>query len=133
MLLENTGNVDHSPSEVQFRIFDRSGKVLLEDTSNIGKVEKIAPYVTDTVIAEIPTRLPAGRYIARYTIFNDDEVKQEGDLTLNIMPSGTLQLASFGFTGLSISHKISILLPVFAVSLALLYVLRTRRKRHDQV
>ncbi|MCB9815656.1 hypothetical protein H6785_03720, partial [Candidatus Nomurabacteria bacterium] len=51
MLIENIGNVDISPSEVQFKIFDRNGKVLLEEVKNIGKIDKIAPYKTETVYA----------------------------------------------------------------------------------
>lgn len=132
MMIENTGNVDISPSKVQFRIFDRSGKVLLEETKNIGKIKKIKPYATDTVIAELPTRLPADSYVARYTIYNGEDIKQEGDLSLNILPYGTLQTAGFGFVGLSIAHKISILLPVFAVMIALLYLFNTRRSKNSR-
>ena len=128
MMLENTGNVDISPSTVEFRIFDRAGKVLLEETKQIGKIDEIAPYKTETVTAELPTRLPAGNYIARYRIYNDEEVKQEGDLTLNILPAGTLQLGGFGFIGLSVAHKVSLLLPIFSVLIAGIYVWNTRRK-----
>tara|TARA_B100000508_G_scaffold138440_1_gene134555 strand:+ start:8695 stop:9651 length:957 start_codon:yes stop_codon:yes gene_type:complete len=135
VMLENTGNVDIAPSKVEFRIFDRSGKVLLEETENIGKIDEVLPYNTDTVVAEIPTRLPAGSYVARYRIFNEDEVKQEGDISLNILPAGTLQTSGFGFIGLSIAHKISILLPVFAIIIAGMYIirarLRTRRGSRD--
>jgi len=129
MLLENTGNVDISPSRVEFRIFDRAGKVLLEETQNKGKIPKVVPYGTETVIAEIPTRLEAGSYVARYTIYNDDEIKQEGDLSLNVLPNGTVQMAGFGFSGLSVPHKISVLLPIFAVLIAGLYIWHARRKR----
>ncbi len=128
MMLENTGNVDISPSKVEFRIFDRAGKVLLEETKNIGKIKKIAPYATETVTAELPTRLPADSYVARYRIFNDEEVKQEGDLSLNVLPAGTLQLAGFGFIGLSIAHKISVLLPIFAIIIVGIYIWHYRRK-----
>ena len=128
MLLENTGNVDVAPTKVSFRIFDRTGKVLLEETSNIRKIETIPPYGTETVTAELPTRLEAGGYIARYTIYNGDEVKQEGDLSLNILPAGTLQIGGFGFIGLSLAHKISVLLPVFAVLIAAIYVWHARRR-----
>lgn len=128
MMLENTGNVDIAPSKVAFRIFDRTGKVLLEETENKGKIETIEPYGTETVTAEIPTRLPEGSYIARYKIYNDDEVKQEGDLSLNILPEGSVQVAGFGFAGLSIPHKVSILLPIFAVLIAGIYVWQARRK-----
>ncbi len=129
MLLENTGNVDVSPSKVEFKIYERTGAVLLEETKNIGKVPKIKPYGTETVIAEIPTRLPAGSYVARYKIFNGDEVKQEGDLSLSVVPYGTLQQAGFGFIGLSLAHKISILLPIFSLIIAILYVIHIKRSR----
>jgi hypothetical protein len=132
MLIENTGNVDVAPTDVELRIFDRTGRALLEETSHIGRIEKVPPYGTQTVTAEIPTRLPAGTYIARYRVFNGDEVEQEGEMTLNIRPEGTVQAAGFGFVGLSIAHKISVLLPIFAVLIALIYFIhsiRSERKR----
>ncbi len=127
MLIENTGNVDISPSRVEFRIFDFSGNVLLDETENKGKIKKIAPYATEEVLAEIPTKLPAGNYIARYSIYNGDEIKQEGEVSLSVLPYGTLQEAGFGFSGLSIPHKISILLPIFTFLLGLLYFIYNRR------
>lgn len=128
MLIENTGNVDIAPTKVDFRIFDRAGKVLLEETKNIGKIDKITPYSTETVVAELPTRLPANSYVARYRIYNDDEVKQEGDISLNILPAGTLETAGFGFIGLSMAHKISVLLPIFAFIIAAMYITRARMR-----
>jgi len=127
MLIENTGNVDISPSKVSFRIYDFSGKVLLEETEHKGRIPVVAPYDTEEVVAQIPTRLPAGNYMARYTIYNDDDIKQEGEVSLNVLPTGTLQEASFGFTGLSIPHKISVLLPVFIVLIMILYFIHNRR------
>ena len=129
MSLENTGNVDITPSDVQFRIYDRTGAVLLEETHQLGKMTKIAPYLTADVTATLPTRLPPGSYMARYSIKNGDEVKQEGELNLSIVPYGTLQAAGFGFSGLSVPHKISILLPVFAVLILILYTIYNRRER----
>jgi hypothetical protein len=128
MSLENTGNVDIAPSKVQFRIYDRTGAVLLEETKHTGKLKKIAPYATDEVVANLPTRLPAGSYMARYTIYNGEEIKQEGELNLSILPYGTLQTAGYGFGGLSIPHKISILLPLFAIVIGVLYIIYYRRK-----
>ncbi|MBY0538360.1 hypothetical protein K2P47_03095 [Patescibacteria group bacterium] len=128
MSLENTGNVNIAPSKVQFRIFDRTGAVLLEETQHTGKLKKIAPYATEDVTAHLPTRLPAGSYMARYAIYNNDEVKQEGELNLSILPYGTLQTAGYGFGGLSIPHKISILLPLFAFIIIVLYAIYYRRK-----
>jgi len=132
MLIENTGNVDISPSEVEFRIYDRTGDVLLEEVSNIGRIDTVSPYDTDTVTASLPTRLPAGDYIARYRVFNNEDLKQEGDLSLTILSAGTVQAAGFGFIGLSVAHKVSILLPVFAVMIAVLYVVFMRRKNKSR-
>ena len=129
MMLENIGNVDVAPSQVDLRIYERTGNLLLEETKNIGRVPKIKPYATETVTADIPTRLPAGSYIARYRVYNGDEIKQEGDLSISIMPYGTLQLAGFGFLGLSLAHKVSILLPAFSFLIAALYLIHIRRSR----
>ena len=128
-LLENIGNVDVAPSKVELKLYERTGTVLLEETKNIGKITKVKPYATENVIAEVPTRLPAGSYVARYKVYNGDDVKQEGELSVNILPYGTLQLAGFGFMGLSIAHKISILLPIFALIIAILYIIHIRRSR----
>ena len=128
-LLENIGNVDVAPSKVEIKMYERTGTVLLEETKNIGKIEKVKPYATESVTANIPTRLPAGSYVARYKVFNGDDVKQEGELSVNVLPYGTLQLAGFGFMGLSIAHKISILLPIFALLIAILYLIHIKRSR----
>lgn len=129
IMMENTGNVDIAPSKVEFRIFDRSGKVLLEETKNIGRIKEVSPYATETVTAELPTKLPANGYVARYKIYNGDEVKQEGDISLNVLPAGTLEAAGFGFIGLSVAHKISVLLPIFAFLITVIYVWNSRRRQ----
>jgi hypothetical protein len=127
MLLENTGNVPIAPSKVEFRIYDFSGAVLLEETYHLGKIKSVDPYGTEEVLAEIPTRLPKGSYLARYKIYNDAEVKQEGEINLSVLEYGTLQEAGFGFSGLSIPHKVSVLLPVFVTLILVLYFFYSRR------
>lgn len=129
MLLENTGNIDVAPSKVAFKIYDATGNVLLEDVQNKGKIKKVKPYATEEIVAEIPTRLPSGTYIARYQIFNDEEIKQEGEVNLNVLPYGTLQLAGFGFLGLSFAHQISVILPILAVLAIIIFTLHSRRQR----
>jgi hypothetical protein len=128
MLIENTGNVDIAPSKVEFRIFDFAGKVLLDETESKSKIRQIAPYATEEVMATLPTKLPAGNYIARYRIYNDDQIKQEGEVSLSILPYGTLQEAGFGFSGLSIPHKISVLLPILSLAIVFIYIVYTRRR-----
>lgn len=133
MLVENTGNVPIAPSEVTFRIFDPSGTKMLEETQQLGRLDRVDPFETETIVASLPTRLPAGSYLAKYEIKNGEEVKQAGELTLSVLPYGTLQTAGYGFTGLSVQHKISIILPVLALlSIAGLLILRGGRRRNPK-
>jgi hypothetical protein len=129
MLLENTGNVDVAPSTVTFKIYDATGNIALEETKNKGKIPKVKPYATEEIVAELPTRLPAGTYIARYQIFNDDEVKQEGEVNMNVLPYGTLQVAGFGFLGLSMAHQVSVILPILAILAMIIFFIHSRRSR----
>ncbi len=129
MMIENTGNVPVAPSEVIFKIYDSTGSVLYEETKNKGKIKKIEPYLTEEVVASIPVRLPAGNYRVRYTIKNDKDIVHEGELNMNVVPYGTLQTAGFGFFGLSIAHKVSVLLPLFALILLILTFIYSRRER----
>lgn len=127
MYLENTGNVDVSPTKVVFNIYDISGNVLLEETSQIGKIDRVAPYAVADVIAEVPTRLPAGSYIARYKIYNEETLNHEGEASLSIRPYGTLATAGFGFSGLSIPHKLSVILPILALLALIMFLVHTIR------
>lgn len=130
MLIENIGNVPVSPTDVVFRIYDKSGNVLLEETYHKGKITEVDPFMTETVYAELPTKLPSGSYLARFEIKNDETVKLQGEVNLSILPYGTLQTAGFGFMGLSLPHKLSIIIPIIFVFLASMIVfLRVRRKR----
>ena len=130
MFIENIGNVPVSPTDVVFRIYDKSGNVLLEETHHKGKITEVDPFMTETVYAELPTKLPSGSYLARFEIKNDETVKLQGEVNLSILPYGTLQTAGFGFMGLSLPHKLSIIIPIIFVFLASMIVfLRVRRKR----
>lgn len=121
MRVENTGNVDFAPTKVTFDIYDVRGETLLEQTENIRRIPKVAPYATENVIAELPTRLPPGNYRARYNIYNKDEVQQNGELNMIIREYGTVQAAGFGLRGLSTPHLISVILPILAFLILILY------------
>lgn len=132
MNIENTGNVAHAPTRVNMRIFDRNGNVLMQETDSTNRMKKVAPFDTEEVVAELPTRLPAGNYLVRYTIFNEDDIKQEGEMTLGIRAYGSIQSAGYGFFGLSLAHQVSILLPVFAFLILILFVIYNLRSRKRQ-
>jgi len=130
MLIENTGNIPIAPSDVVFRIYERTGNVLLEETRKKGKIKTVDPFKIETVFAQIPTRLPAGSYLARFEILNDNDVKLSGEVNLSILPYGTLQVAGFGFLGLSLVHKLSVIIPVlFIFVMSFLIFLRARKRK----
>jgi len=129
MNIENTGNVAHAPTRVNIRIFDRNGNVLMQETNNTNRMKKVDPFDTQEVIAELPTNLPTGNYLVRYTIFNGEDIKQEGEMTLGIRPYGSIQVAGYGFFGLSFAHQLSILLPIFAFIILILFFIYNRRSR----
>ncbi len=129
MLIENNGNVPVAPSDVVFKIYDKTGNVLLEETHKKGKITDVAPFKTDTVFAELPTKLPAGSYLARFEVYNEKEVKLNGEVNVSILPYGTLQAAGFGFLGLSLAHKLSIIIPIIVFFvLCILIFIRIRRR-----
>lgn len=130
MLIENIGNVEIAPSDVVFRIYDKTGNVLLEETHKKGSIDMVDPFATESIFAEIPTKLPSGSYLARFEIFNEADVKLNGEVNLSILPYGTLQAAGFGFLGLSLPHQLSIIIPVlFILFVPFLIFIRTRRRK----
>ncbi len=130
MLIENIGNVPVAPTDVIFRIYERTGNVLLEETHKKGRIDEIEPFNTGTVFAELPTKLPAGSYLARFEVLNDKETKMTGEVNVSILPYGTLQTAGFGFLGLSLAHKLSIIVPVLFLFISSIVVyFRVRRRK----
>ncbi|MCR4286183.1 MAG: hypothetical protein NUW00_04785 [Candidatus Kaiserbacteria bacterium] len=130
MFIENIGNVPIAPSDVVFRIYDKSGNVLLEEAHKKGKIEQVEPFATKSVIAELPTKLPSGSYLARFEIKNGDDTKLSGEVNLSVLPYGTLQTAGFGFLGLSLAHKLSVIVPIlFFITIPLAILVRAKRRR----
>lgn len=133
MSIANTGNGWVAPSRVEFSVYDKRGTTLLEEIVNSNTLNKIKPFETGDVVAHMPTRLPPGAYLVKYKIIHrEDEVKREGELTLSVLPKGTLAAyAGYGFEGLSTADKATILGPVVVVLVAVLAAgtISARRRR----
>lgn len=134
MDIKNTGNGTYGPSKVHFDIYDADGENLLESTDNANAIEKIAPFSTKEVVAELPTRLPAGRYSAKYTIYKGADVAQQNTITLSISPAGTvIGYAGYGFRGLSLSDKLKVAavigVPLLLLVTLIVILVRKRRER----
>lgn len=138
--IENTGNAPTAPSKVQLDIYDKRGNVVLETTYNTNTLENVLPFETKDIVAYLPTRLPPGAYLVKYSIFRfEDEVKRAGELTLSVLPSGTLAAyAGYGLEGLSITDKFSVIIPAAVILLALIaatlimYLRRKNRAKRQQ-
>lgn len=134
MGIENTGNAPTSPSKVQLDIYDRRGNVVLETVYNTNAIENVLPFETRDVLAYLPTRLPPGAYLVKYSIFRfEDEVKRSGELTLSVLPAGTLaNYEGYGLDGLSFSDKMTLIVPVavFVFMLTIIAVILSIRKRN---
>jgi len=136
MGIENTGNAPTAPSKVQLDIYDRRGNVVLETVYNTNVVEEVLPFETRDVQAYLPTRLPAGAYLVKYSIFRfEDEVKRSGELTLSVLPKGTLVgYKGYGLEGLSFTDKLTLIIPigVFAIIIFLLFILFYVRRKNGK-
>lgn len=138
MTVQNTGNTDFGPTKVRFEIYDHNGESLLETTENTNRLEKIAPFATKEIVAELPTRLPSGLYDAKYTIYKNDEIAMQGNLDLSISAIGTVAgYSGYGFDGLSLTDKMKVLASIgipliLLLILIAMYIVRRKRKKNRQ-
>jgi hypothetical protein len=141
MGIENTGNAPTSPSRVQLDIYDRRGNVVLETSYNTNEIEEVLAFETRDTIAFLPTKLPPGAYLVKYSIFRfEDEVKRSGELTLSVLPKGTLAgYVGYGFDGLSFRDKLTLIVPVGVLALLVLLVVvvfafrrKNAKRRHKK-
>lgn len=136
MTVENTGNTNFGPTKVHFDIYDANAETLLESTDNTNNIEQITPFAIKEVEADLPTRLPAGSYIAKYTIYKNKDIAQQNQVNLQIMPTGSIPGSEpYGFEGLSLSDKLKVIGVIVVPALVIVMVIamlisrRNRRRR----
>jgi hypothetical protein len=136
MHVENTGNVPAAPERVHFDIYSKVGAKLLESVDSTNDIEKVDPFGTKKVLAELPTRLPPGGYLIKFSVYKKDQVSKSGELTLSILPKGTIPgYLGYGFEGLSLGDKLSIIGPAVAPVLlggTSYGIARTRKRRRKK-
>ncbi|MFZ2886883.1 MAG: hypothetical protein WA021_03635 [Minisyncoccia bacterium] len=135
MTIENTGNTEYGPTKVQFEIYDRDMETLLETIENTNRIEKIPPFAIQEVLAELPTRLVAGQYKAKYTIFKGDEVAQQNVIDLSISTIGAIPgYEGYGFNGLSLADKLKVAaalgVPLLILGALGVTLVRRRQRAH---
>lgn len=136
MTIENTGNTEFGPTKVHFDMYDSNMESVLESIENTNRIERIAPFGTKEVVAELPTRLPPGLYVAKYTIYKNDQMAQQGQLNISIAAAGSVPgYAGYGFDGLSVSDKLKVFaavcipLLVIVILVTLILIRRKQRRR----
>jgi hypothetical protein len=133
--LLNTGNVPSSPARVEMDIYDNQGQKIQEQTKNSGSIEKIEPFLAKQVMAYLPTRLKTGSYLAKYRIFKQDLIAQEGELSLSVMSYGSIKDDPvYGLDGLPLRDQLilGVIAVLFLVSLYLLFrMIRKKNKRNS--
>lgn len=132
--IENTGNVPYGPTKVQFDIYDSEGETLLETTYNKNKIKRIEPFAIEEVVAELPTRLAAGKYKAKYTIYKGDEVAQQNEINVSISNVGAvLGYTGYGFDGLLLTDWLKIAavvgVPLLILIALIVFLARPRKRR----
>lgn len=139
MTIKNTGNTEFGPTKVHFDIYDNAIETVLESVDNTNDIEQITPFTSKEVLAELPTRLPAGSYVAKYTIFKNDEVAQQGQLALSISSIGTvIGYEGYGFGGLSWQDKLKVAcalgIPlILLLTLGSIVIMRRKRRKDAHV
>lgn len=129
MHIENTGNVPASPAKIKFEIYNNAATTLLETVESTNKIEKIEPFATKKVLATLPTWLKPGGYLIKFSIYKKDEIVKTGELTLSILPRGTIAgYVGYGFEGLPLEDKLSIVGPA-ALPVVLFGSSRLMRRR----
>jgi hypothetical protein len=139
MTIQNTGNTLFGPTKVHFDIYDNNGENLLDSADNTNKIQQVDAFATREVLAELPTKLPQGSYVAKYTIYKNADVASQGQLTLSISaPGSVIGYVGYGFDGLSWLDKLKVIaviglpvliLIVFITALAM----RSRRRRRRKM
>jgi len=132
MTVHNTGNTDFGPTKVCFEIYDFQQESLLETTCSTNKIEQIPAFTTKEVVAELPTKLSAGSYVAKFSIYKNDEIALQNTATLSVAAVGAVaDYEGYGFNGLSTTDKLKVAAVIgvpLLVLLILIYVIVSRRK-----
>jgi len=137
MKLENTGSIETAPSKVTLDIYSQGKEKLLTSLTNYNNIDKVALFQTKKITAAFKHQLPAGSYLAYFKIFNKDKLVKEGELTLSILPEGTLPPTNSGsfrlFASLGLANRsiwfYCVILVILIIIIAALIILSKKLKR----
>jgi hypothetical protein len=85
--IENVGNIATSPSRVYTEIYDITKTKLLQ-TGQDESIDKINPFETKEVFAEIPVTVGQGQYWAKIKIYKDNDILYAEEKTFTVFAPG---------------------------------------------
>ncbi len=83
--IENTGNVPVSPTKVHVDVYDLTEKKLLESYDDT-RFDKVAPFATEEIKADFPTKLGVGEYWAKIRVYQENEIIHKDKIIFAVKP-----------------------------------------------
>lgn len=132
--IKNTGNVEASPTKIYLDVYDSTNQVKIASLENDGIADKVNPFETKQVIVEFSNQLKAGPYYARFKIYNRDVLAKEGELSLSVLPPGTLPSPGQSLsasTRLLTKRNLSLAILIIILLIAVFVVFRIIKKKKN--
>lgn len=118
---QNTGNVSVAPTKIFLDVYDSAEQNKLVSLETTDFKEKVKPFETKELIAELDHQFKIGSYLVYFKVYNQDQVIKEGKLNLSILPPGTLppqnEFAAGSFIGFLSQTQISPILAVIIIAI----------------
>lgn len=133
MEIENKGNFKDAPDKVIFDIYDSAKKTFVEKNESKKFSEKIEPFKTKNIYAEVDNNLNAGSYLLKYKIYKDNKTINEGEAPLSILP-GEAKKGVVKFKTLGKNIELKTWVPIVGIviivgTILLVICLLARRKK----
>ncbi len=129
--LKNTGNVEASPTKIYLDVYDSSNQIKIVSLANDGLADKVKPFETKELIAEFPNQLKAGPYYAHFKIYNRDILAKEGELSLSILPPGTLPNPNQSLVQSLAGGKLGLIILIIVILIIFFVVFKIIKKKKN--
>lgn len=81
--VENTGNIESSPTRVHLDVYDSLEKNILE-ASDQTELEKIKPFETKEILVQFPTKLEPGTYYGVVSVYKNEEISRREKIIFDV-------------------------------------------------
>ncbi len=121
MLVENTGNIDIAPTNLQLSVLNLNSESIAElETSDI---DKVSPGDTETVTARLSNTLEKGEYFGVVRVYNEDLLLREERLAFKVVDQVEEETTGTTEAGKSTGSSTQTILLVGGAVLAIIIIL----------